>query len=210
MEEFSSRNTKFATDTPQSVFQATSNGQNPSAYMIGCSDSRVPLTSIFNSGIGEIFESRNIANQFNPNSTESVSALGYAVKVLNVPQVVVVGHEGCGGCAHALEEAMLEAEGNSKPHSNDWTSHLISFTSQIKLLAHSESLDFSEVNKTSNELQLSNLVDVNVRSQVNEIARNQVVQSTWAEGKKLAIHGLVYDINTGKLRSVVTRTGNSS
>ncbi|CAH7688926.1 carbonic anhydrase [Phakopsora pachyrhizi] len=223
--EFMSRNRRFASKTNPSVFEATRNGQTPSAYFIGCSDSRVPLTKIFRSGIGEIFESRNIANQFNPNNSESVSALGYAVKVLNVPQVVVVGHEGCGGCAYALEHAMLESEGRSKPVSTDWTSELNTFTDPIKLLAQGrvlqrggkfqhhdqrKSLDFAEVTMTPNEQQLSSLIEVNVQSQVRKIAESQIVRSAWAEGKQLSLHGLVYNVNNGQVRSVVSWTGNNS
>ncbi|KAI8458369.1 carbonic anhydrase [Phakopsora pachyrhizi] len=201
IDEFLNRNEVFAARTNPSIFKANSVSQFPSAYVIGCSDSRVPISRILGAGIGEVFETRNIANQYEADSPASVSALGYAVKTLKVPHVVVIGHEGCGGCTYSLEEAMLEVEGSPKLADNTQSSKAIyQYTSPLKDLARSRT-------RKPNEFLVSSLVELNVIKQVEKIAKTQIVQSTWQEGKKLTVHGWIYNIKDGHLHPVITRSG---
>ena len=77
-------------------------GQRPRAMLISCCDSRVNVTSIFGAEQGEFFVHRNIANLVPPyvqdGTTHGTSAaIEYAVTVLRVPQIVVLGHSRCGG-----------------------------------------------------------------------------------------------------------------
>ncbi len=77
-------------------------GQHPRAMMISCCDSRVHVTSIFGADQGEFFIHRNIANLVPPYTTDggqhgTSAALEYAVSVLHVAHVIVMGHSGCGG-----------------------------------------------------------------------------------------------------------------
>lgn len=76
-------------------------GQNPLAVVIGCSDSRVPLEIIFDQGLGDLFVIRVAGNIINPSQVESAE---YAVDQLGTPLVVVLGHEGCGAVTAAVEE----------------------------------------------------------------------------------------------------------
>ncbi|NCQ35731.1 carbonic anhydrase [bacterium] len=76
-------------------------GQNPLAVVIGCSDSRVPLEIIFDQGLGDLFVVRVAGNIINPSQVESAE---YAVDQLGTPLVVVLGHEGCGAVTAAVEE----------------------------------------------------------------------------------------------------------
>lgn len=77
-------------------------GQRPRAMIISCCDSRVHVTSIFGADSGEFFIHRNIANlvpPFNDDETHhgTSAAIEYAVKVLHVSNIIVLGHSGCGG-----------------------------------------------------------------------------------------------------------------
>lgn len=78
---------------------ALAGGQQPFAAYVSCSDSRVPPELLFGRGLGELFIVRNAGN------TLDVSAMGsleFAVSVLNVPLIVVMGHEGCGAVSAAM------------------------------------------------------------------------------------------------------------
>jgi carbonic anhydrase len=75
-------------------------GQAPFAVLVGCSDSRVPPELLFGRGLGELFIVRNAGNTVD---TAALGSVEYGVGVLGCPLVVVLGHEGCGAVAAALE-----------------------------------------------------------------------------------------------------------
>jgi carbonic anhydrase len=89
-------------------------GQKPRALVIGCSDSRTDPQMVFNAAPGELFVIRNVANLVPPygpdNQPHGISAaLEFAVRVLKVPQIIVMGHAMCGGIAALLNGAPTEA-----------------------------------------------------------------------------------------------------
>jgi carbonic anhydrase len=89
-------------------------GQKPRALVIGCSDSRTDPQMVFNAAPGELFVIRNVANLVPPygpdNQPHGISAaLEFAVRVLKVPQIVVMGHAMCGGIAALLNGPPTEA-----------------------------------------------------------------------------------------------------
>lgn len=104
-------------------------GQEPSVMVIACSDSRVDPAQIFDVNPGEIFVVRNVAALVPPFETtpglHGVSAaLEFAVQVLKVKEIVVMGHGMCGGCNAALTQAMQDAEPGRGGFVHDWISLL--------------------------------------------------------------------------------------
>ena len=105
-------NAKFLTDSPLRAVQGRdrrleiARGQTPFAVLVSCSDSRVPPEVLFGRGLGELFIVRNAGNTVD---TVALGSIEYAVAVLGVPLIVVLGHERCG----AVEAALSVVEKNT-------------------------------------------------------------------------------------------------
>ncbi len=104
-------------------------GQNPQLMVIACSDSRVDPTLIFDTSPGQIFMVRNVANMVPPFETtpghHGVSAaLEFAVTQLEIPEIVVLGHQSCGGCAAALTQRFDDKAHGEGRFISDWMSLL--------------------------------------------------------------------------------------
>lgn len=104
-------------------------GQNPQLMVIACSDSRVDPTIIFDTSPGQIFMVRNVANMVPPFETtpghHGVSAaLEFAVTQLEIPEIVVLGHQSCGGCAAALTQRFDDKAHGEGGFISDWMSLL--------------------------------------------------------------------------------------
>ncbi|MCU6452631.1 carbonic anhydrase [Sphingomonas sp. A2-49] len=100
-------------------------GQSPKVMVIACSDSRVDPSQIFDTSPGEIFAVRNVANLVPPFETgggyHGVSAaVEFAVTQLEVPEVVVMGHASCGGCAAALSHGFKDSKAGEGKFISDW------------------------------------------------------------------------------------------
>src|SRR6201984_3252057 len=84
-------------------FKRVEGQQAPEILWMGCSDSRVPANEIVDLDPGELFVHRNVANLAPPQDANYLSVLQFAVEVLKVRHVLVVGHYGCGGVRAAVE-----------------------------------------------------------------------------------------------------------
>lgn len=112
-------------------------GQSPKVMVIACSDSRVDPMQIFDVAPGEIFTVRNVANLVPPYETTEgyhgvSAAIEFAVTQLKVPEVVVMGHGSCGGCAAALSGGFANAEHGAGGFISDWVGLLGDAADKVK------------------------------------------------------------------------------
>src|SRR3954465_12494446 len=91
------------TSADPGFFKRLAGQQAPEYLWIGCSDSRVPANEIVDLDPGEFFVHRNVANLAPPQDANYLSVLQFAVDVLRVRHIMVVGHYGCGGIAAAVD-----------------------------------------------------------------------------------------------------------
>ena len=78
-------------------FAELAKAQKPTVLWIGCSDSRVPVNTITQTRAGEVFVHRNVANIVAPNDWNLSAVLEFSINHLNIPDIVICGHYGCGG-----------------------------------------------------------------------------------------------------------------
>ncbi|QIR14429.1 carbonate dehydratase [Shewanella aestuarii] len=163
-------------------FEKLAKQQNPEYLWIGCSDSRVPSNQIIDLLPGEVFVHRNIANMVIHTDLNCLSVLQYAVEVLKVKHIMVVGHYGCGGVRAAMGTKRLGLIDN-------WLGHL----RDIYRL-HNEELDSLDDVKRFNRL-----CELNVIEQVANVTSTTIVQEAWERGQNVSVHGWIYGIDNGLL-----------
>lgn len=163
-------------------FKKLAEGQSPKILYIGCSDSRVTAEELMGASPGEIFVHRNIANMVISIDMNVMSVINYAVGALNVEQIIVCGHYGCGGIKAAMEP-------NDAGILNPWLRNI-----RDVYRMHKEDL-----NKIEDENERYNkLVEFNVQEQCLNVIKTAVVQKAYYE-RGLRVYGWVFDIHTGKL-----------
>ena len=167
-------------------FQRLANGQSPKYLFIGCSDSRVPASGITGTGPGEMFVHRNIANLVVHSDMNLLSVLQYAVEVLGVKDILVVGHYGCGGVAAAASNKQYGLIDN-------W---LVNIRDVIRL----HETEFLRVKDETQRLR--RLVELNVMEQVRNLAKTNIIQNAMRGDNPPRLHGLVYDIADGVLKDL--------
>lgn len=163
-------------------FQKLAKQQNPEYLWIGCSDSRVPSNQIIDLMPGEVFVHRNIANMVIHTDLNCLSVLQYAVDVLKVKHIMVVGHYGCGGVKAAMQNQRLGLIDN-------WLGHL----RDIHRIHQSELSDLDET------ARFNRLCELNVIEQVANVTTSTIVQEAWDRGQNVSVHGWIYGINNGLL-----------
>ena len=108
----------------QVLQQLAEKGQSPQTMVICCSDSRVEPSILFGTGPGDLFVVRNVANLVPPftskNNLSIGSALEYAVKILRVKDIIVLGHAHCGGVAALCKKINRDREGDITDNPTDF------------------------------------------------------------------------------------------
>ncbi|WP_239691455.1 carbonic anhydrase [Hymenobacter lapidarius] len=167
-------------------FQRMTKGQTPRYLFIGCADSRVPASGITGTGPGEMFVHRNIANLVVHTDMNMLSVLQYAVEVLGVKDIMVVGHYGCGGVAAAAANKQYGLIDN-------W---LVNIRDVVRL--HDEEI----MGIKDKGQRARRLVELNVIEQVRNLAKTNIIQNAMRTDDPPRLHGLVYDIADGVLKDL--------
>ena len=175
---------KLAED--KDYFRRLTKGQKPEYLFIGCSDSRIQASAITGTGPGEIFVHRNIANMVVPTDINMLSVLQYAVEVLKVRHVMVVGHYGCGGVAAAMSDKQRGLIDN-------WLTNI-----KDVMRIHESELSGIE----DEEQKLRRLVELNVIEQVRNLSKTYIIQNALHSDNPPQLHGLVYDLGEGLLKDL--------
>ncbi len=165
-------------------------GQEPHTLVVACCDSRAAPETIFDCGPGELFVVRNVANMVPPYEPDSQfhatsAALEYAVQVLKIRNIVVMGHGRCGGIQAALDPAMEPLSPGD--FIGRWMSLVRPAAEQI------QSNDYM----TQAERQTA-LERVSIRNSIANLQTFPFVRNRGQEGE-LSIHGAWFDISTGEL-----------
>ena len=164
-------------------FKTLKNQQSPRFLWIGCADSRVPANQIVGLLPGELFVHRNVANLVSHTDLNLLSVLQFAVDVLKVEHIMVVGHYGCGGVRAAMDDQPLGLIDN--------------WLRQVRELYLRNRNKLAEL--PDDDARLDRMCELNVARQVVNVANTTVVQEAWRRQQPLSIHGWIYSIANGKL-----------
>ena len=167
-------------------FRRLSTQQAPKYLWIGCSDSRVPANQITGLAPGEVFVHRNIANVVVHTDLNCLSTIQFAVDLLKVEHILVVGHYGCSGVHASLTSTRVGLADN-------WLRHVGDVASK-----HAARLDEVELPT----LKHARLCELNVIEQVVNVCQTTIVEDAWTRGQSLSVHGWVYSLLDGVVRQL--------
>lgn len=172
-------------------FEQLSRLQTPKFLWIGCADSRVPANQITGLLPGELFVHRNVANLVVHTDLNCLSVMQYAVDVLKVEHIMVVGHYGCGGVRAALE-------GQPCGLVDNWLRHIQDVREKHSLPAAVPPSD----------ADVDRLCEYNTLEQARNACRTTIVRDAWARDQALSVHAWVYGLRNGLLKDLgFTPTG---
>lgn len=167
-------------------FDRLSRQQAPKYLWIGCSDSRVPANQVVDLAPGEVFVHRNIANVVVHTDLNCLSVIQFAIDLLQVQHIIVVGHYGCSGVRAALE-------GRRVGIADIWLRHVHDVHNKHRVFV--ESLP-------DGETRMSALCELNVLEQALNVCETTVVGDAWARGQKAVVHGWIYGLHNGLLEDL--------
>ena len=167
-------------------FSRLVNQQSPEYLWIGCSDSRVPANQIIGLAPGEVFVHRNIGNVVVHTDLNALSVIHYAVEMLRVKHILVVGHYGCGGVKAALYD-------NRTGLTDNWLRHVqdVRDRHEAKLAAIED----------ANE-RVNRLCELNAMQQVVNVCQTSVLREAWARGQNVTVHGWCYSLENGLINDL--------
>ncbi len=189
LQDLFENNRRWAERTNQreaGFFNRLARQQAPRYLWIGCADSRVPANEIVGLLPGEMFVHRNVANIVVHTDLNCLSVMQYAVDVLKVKHIIVVGHYGCGGVRAAFQKQRLGLIDN-------WLRHV-----QDVHAKHRAALEpLRELSA-----QLDRLCELNVIEQVANVCQTSIVLDAWERAQPLTVHGWVYGLHDGLIRDL--------
>jgi carbonic anhydrase len=174
-------------------FQKLSRQQNPEYLWIGCSDSRVPANEIIGLLPGEVFVHRNVANVVVHTDLNCLSVIQFAVDMLKVKHIMVVGHYGCGGVSAVVRCQRVGLADN-------WLRHV----QDVR-----EKHDACLCRLQDDTARSARLCELNVIEQAANVCSTTIVQDAWARGQELTVHGWIYGLRDGLLRDLQASASSS-
>ena len=166
-------------------FERLSQQQAPKFLWIGCSDSRVPANQIMGLAPGEGVVHRNIANVMVHTDLNCMSVIQFAVDVLQVEHILVVGHYGCGGVHAALNGTRVGLADN-------WIRHVGDVSQKHALL----------LDALAPELRHDRLGPHTALPPAETVCRPPGGRAAGARGPALTVHGWVYSLQDGRVREL--------
>ncbi|MDO8411462.1 MAG: carbonic anhydrase [Phenylobacterium sp.] len=172
-------------------FQRLVGQQSPEYLWIGCADSRVPANEIVGLDPGELFVHRNVANLAPPQDANYLSVLQFAVDVLKVKHIMVVGHYGCGGVVAAID-------GQRRGLVDHW----------LHPIREVYAANRAELEAMDEHARHDRLCELNVIRQVRNVASDVFIREAWLRDQPISIHGWVYSLSNGLVNDMnVTCSG---
>ena len=171
--------------TRPGFFSALTQQQKPKFMWIGCSDSRVPANQITGLEPGEVFVHRNVANVVVHSDLNALSTVQFAVEMLKVEHIMVVGHYGCGGVMAALHGTRIGLADN-------WIRHIQDVRDRHRGM----------LENIAPERRGDALVDLNVIEQVVNLCVSTVMVDAWAKNQNVTIHGWAFGVHDGLLQDL--------
>lgn len=175
------------TEERPDFFERQTAGQKPQFLWIGCSDSRVSPEQMTMTQPGGMFIHRNVANLVDEDDLNLMAVLQYAVTVLEVKHLIVCGHYGCGGVMAALK-------GGTNGPVDTWLGN-----ARRVYRDHKDEIDCQH----GDTEQANRLVECNVRDQLVNLAKTEIVQQAFARHQPLYLHGWVYGMHDGLIRPLL-------
>jgi len=172
-------------------FQKLSRQQSPEYLWIGCSDSRVPANEIIGLLPGEVFVHRNVANVVVHTDLNCLSVIQFAVDLLKVKHIMVVGHYGCGGIGRVIRCERVGLADN-------WLRHV-----QDVREKHEDCLHLLP----DDTARSARLCELNVIEQAANVCATTIVQDAWTRGQELTVHAWIYGLKDGQLRDLRMSAG---
>ena len=171
--------------------QASITKQKPVAMIITCCDSRILENTIFGGGVGDYFIHRNIANVVpskndKDKNIQTLSAIEYALKVLKISNLIILGHSNCGGVEYSYKTLKDEKNINNFEYINKWVSCLQNSFNNIPK-------DFSETE------QIIFFEQENIKQSIKNLREYDFIDKLIKENK-LNVIGLWYQINSGLIK----------
>lgn len=167
-------------------FKRLETQQRPDYLWIGCADSRVPANEILGLPPGEVFVHRNVANVVVHTDFNCLAVMQFAVEVIKVKHIMVVGHYGCGGVGLALRQERIGL-------SDNWIRHVRDIADR-----HADRL----ATIPDEHERHDRLCELNAIEQVRHVGQTTIVEDAWQRGQPLALHAWVYSLKDGLLRDL--------
>ena len=171
--------------------ETVAGGQAPHAVLFGCSDSRLAAEIIFDKGIGDLFVVRNAGQVV---SESVIGSIEYAVAILHVPLLIVLGHDECGAVRAAIDAEEPDAA-PLPPHIHSLVEQIIPAVREVRASAGPGRPDAGEVGR------------LHLRNTITELLEGSEVISEAVAAGTLAIVGANYRLAEGRaVRDTVVGT----